>query len=139
MAPLWLVDPTTLTEPPEGKRKIGRKPLIDLAGLQGAIRNGSLDEDDVWLGTTKAERDLENLRWTFEDALECIASLHRDDHKGAEWCEDRAGRWHPCDAYAIRYDDERRCRVRHSDFNYYLKFSLGRNGGLTLVLISCHV
>ena len=139
MAPRWLVDPSTLVKSPGGKRKIGRKPLIDLAALQEAIQNGSLDEDDLWLGTGKAERDLENLRWTFRDALDCIACLRPEDHKGAEWCEDRSGCWHPCDAYAIRYDDAERCRLRHSDFNYYLKFSLGRNGGLTLVLISCHV
>lgn len=137
MASLWLVDPAGLVRRTRGSRKIGREPLIDLARLQQAIATGALD--DVWVGTEKAENNLEDLSWTVGDLLDCIACLATSDHKGAEWCEDSYGHWHPCDAYAIRYDHLGKCRVRYSDINYYLKFSLDRDGALTLVLISCHL
>jgi len=137
MTSLWLTAPATLTRPSARKRKIGQRPLIDLVGLQQAIRSGAID--DVWLATLNAEKKLEDLTWEFSDLLDCIACLSSADFKGAEWCEDRNGNWHPCDAYAIRYDHLAKCRVRYSDINYYLKFSLEEDGALTLVLISCHL
>lgn len=137
MTTLWLIDPTGLTRPVNGRRKIGRKPLIDLAGLQRAIARGELG--DVWVGTERAENGLEDLVWTVDDLLDCVACLSPTDHRGAEWCEDSYGNWHACDAYAIRYDHVAKCRVRYSDINYYLKFSLDEDGALTLVLISCHL
>lgn len=139
MASLWLIHPATLPQPVAGKRKIGRKPLIDLLGLQQAIKSGVIGDDDVVLATRKAENHLEDLTWTLGDLLDCVACLSAADHKNAEWCEDRKGKLHPCDAYAIRYDDVGKCRVRYSDINYYLKFSLDEDGALTLILISCHL
>jgi hypothetical protein len=142
MTRLWRVDveglaPPTAEQPSRRELKIGSEPLIDLAGLKEAIRAGALTE--VWLATRKAENNLEDLVWTFAELLECIACLHVDDHRGAEWCRDRNGNWHPCDAYAIRYDHLAKCRVRSSSINYYLKFSLDDDGMLTLVVISCHL
>lgn len=137
MTPLWLIDPTGLAGPANGRRKIGRKPLINLTGLQQAITDGVLN--DVWVGTERAENMLEDFGWTIDDLLDCIECLSPADHKGAEWCEDSYGNWHACDAYAIRYDHVAKRRVRHSDINYYLKFSLDEDGALTLVLISCHL
>lgn len=139
MPSLWLIAPAKLSPPSKNRRKIGSDPLIDLAALQAAINDATLGDDDVWPATKKAEKNLEDLVWTFRDLLDCIASLLPTDHKSAEWCEDRKGNWHPCDAYAIRYDHLGKCRVRYSDINYYLKFSLDQNGALTLVLISCHL
>ena len=137
MATLWLIDPAGLVRPANGRRKIGSKPLIDLVGLQQAIASGELN--DVWVGTERAENNLEDFAWTVGDLLDCIACLSTSDHKGAEWCEDSYGGWHPCDAYAIRYDHIAKRRVRYSDINYYLKFSLDEDGALTLVLIGCHL
>ena len=144
MASLWLVDPKKVAfprvaNPTKAELKLGSKPLVDLSGLQQAIKTGALGDDDVWPATRRAENNLEDLKWIFGDLLDCIACLSSADFKGAEWCEDRNGNWHPCDAYAIRYDHLAKCRVRYSDINYYLKFSLEEDGALTLVLISCHL
>lgn len=141
---LWRVDPTRLARP-QGSSRLHRMicnrgtPLIDAALLQACIRRGVLRPDDVWIATAKAQRDLENLRWTFADLLDCLLCLRAEDYKGAEWCRDQQGNWHPCDAYAIRYDDVRRCRLSHSDINYYLKFSIGQDGTLQLIFLSCHL
>ena len=137
MTSLWLVDPNGLTPPAQGKRKIGGRPLFDLEGLQQAIKSGEVGE--VRFATQKVENNLEDLQWELDELLDCINCLTSADHKGAEWCEDRNGHWHACDAYAIRYDHVSRCRTRYGNINYYLKFSLEEDGVLTLVLISCHL
>lgn len=136
MASLWLIDPAALVRPSGNKRNIGRKPLIDLHGLQQVIHGGTLE---VWVGSKPTEHKLEDLGWSFSDVLDCIACLSHKDFKNAEWCEDSYGNWHPCDAYAIRYDDEAKCRAHYSDINYYLKFSLNEDSELTLVLLRCHL
>lgn len=139
MTTLWRIDPRTLPKPTARKRKLGRKPLIDLASLQYAINSKQLGDDNVLPGTTDAQNHLEDFTWSFADLLDCIACLRPADYRNSEWCQDRYEHWYPCDAYAIRYDDHAKCRVRFSDINYYLKFSLTEDDCLTLVLISCHL
>ena len=139
MATLWLVDPAALPKPSAKARKIRRKPLIDLAGLQAAISTGVLEDDDVWLATRSSDEGLQTLEWTVGDLLDCVRCLHTNDHRGAEWCDNGKNQWFACDAYAIRYDDTRRCRNPHSDVEYYLKFSIDENGSLTLIMIRVHL
>lgn len=139
MASLWRVDVAGLPPPTDECRKIGRDPLIDLASLQAAIDDGALGENDVWLATRKCNRNVQSLEWSYQDLLDCIRCLAVGDYKGSEWCEDSQGGCHACDAYAIRYDPINRCRVRHSNINYYLKFSIKEDGSLMLVMISVHV
>lgn len=143
-AVLWRVDPTQLQRLQDSgasRRAINVRgsPLIDLLALQQCVRTGALQADDVWVATHKAQRDLENLRWTLGDLLDCLLCLHAEDYRGSEWCTDQRGTWHPCDAYAIRYDDVRKCRINRSDINYYLKFSVGQDGSLRIVFLSCHL
>lgn len=141
---LWRVDPAQFPQPRECGRSrrtisVRGSPLIDLLALQECVRTGGLQPDDVWVATRKAQRDLENLRWTLGDLLDCLLCLQAEDHRGSEWCRDQLGTWHPCDAYAVRYDDVQKCRMNRSDINYYLKFSVGRCGTLRLVFLSCHL
>lgn len=144
MTTLWLIDPTGLAKPANGRRKIGRKPLIDLAALQKAIRTGALDENDVVLATDDCIKDLRKFPWSIRDLLDCVVCIKPyrpnapHDFRGAEWCEDSLGRWFPCDAYAVRYDETRRCRSRDG-LEIYLKFSITEDGDIELVMISAHV
>ena len=142
MASLWLINPTQLAPPSgTGSRRLRKRgdPLIDLVALKQAISDDALERDDVWLATDDCEKNVQDLTWTANDILDCLVCLRPEDHKNSEWCKDRHGNWHACDAYAIRYDDAAKRRVRYSDINYYLKFSLDEDGALTLVLISCHL
>lgn len=144
MAELWVVDPNTLVRPTvanptEAQLAIGSTPLIDLGELQELIRSGELIADDVWPATRKVENNLEDLAWTYGAVLDCIVELTPEDHKSAEWCQVRDGEFYPCDAYVIRYDHVAKQRLRQGEMNYYVKFSLGDNGGLMLVLVSCHL
>lgn len=139
MTTLWLIDPATLAMPSATKRKIGRKPLIDLTGLQREIACGRLGDEDVFLATRSSNTDLQNLRWSIADLLACVSCVAASDFRGAEWCKDRWENWHPCDVYAIRYDDARRCRAPHIYIEYYLKFSIDVEGSLRLVMIRNHL
>lgn len=144
MPALWRINPAQLPWPQESRRwrrtiNVCGRPLIDLCALQDCVRAGGLQPDDIWVATYKAQRDLENLRWTLGDLLDCLLCLQAVDYKGSEWCRDQLGHWHPCDAYAVRYDDVRKCRNSRSDINYYLKFSVGQDGTLRLVFLSCHL
>lgn len=111
MTTLWLIDPAGLGAPANGRRKIGRKPLINLAGLQQAIRTGALNEDDVVLATCDCIKDLQKFPWTIRDLLDCLEVVRpyrpnaHHDFKGAEWCKDSRGQWFPCDVYVTRYDE----------------------------------
>lgn len=145
MTSLWLVDPTSLAPPLEPKRrKIGRKPLIDLVGLQAAIRSGEMGDEDVVLVTRDCAKDLRKFPWAMRDLLDCLSCLRpfqgKGDHdfKGSEWCEGSNGQWYPCDAYAIRYDEGRRCWSRNG-LEIYLKFSITEHAELQLIMISAHV
>lgn len=143
MTTLWLVDPTglafpTVAKPTRRDLKIGSNPLIDLAALQQAIESGGLGDDDVWLATTRCNTKVQDLKWTIRNLLDCVGCLQSSDHRGAEWCDDGAGQWFACDAYAIRYDDTKGCRSRHG-LEFYLKFSIDEDDFLMLIMVSVHL
>jgi len=144
MATLWLVDPATLPIPSAKTRKIGRKPLIDLVGLQAAIDAGEIDDDDVVLATRDCTKDLAKFPWTIRDLLDCLRCVRPfhtknfHDFKGAEWCQSSDGRWVPCDVYVIRYNEVGRCWSQLG-LEIYLKFSITEDDELELIMISVHV
>lgn len=136
MANLWKrrVDP-----PRAGSRSrfIQGGPLIDLPKLQDAIRRGVIGEDELWVATRKCQRDLENYAWEYDNVLQMLRSLLRDDYQKSEWCEASNGQKFACDVYELPYDEQRGVR-NACGFPVYLKFSITERGQLTLVLISCH-
>lgn len=135
---LWAIDPATLGAPGTGRaRKLGRRPLIDLAGLQAAIQQGRLSTEGVWPATQRSRNCLEDYGWSYGDVLHMLCCLLAEDYKESEWCDVDGGRTVPADVYTIRYDEARRQRNR-GGLEIYLKFSIDEQGGLTLVLVQNH-
>ncbi len=136
---VWKVDVTGLVRPKKGQtRKIAQQPLIDLDTVQSAIAHQLLAVDDVWLATHRCRSRLEDYEWTYEDVLKMFCCLRAEDYKQSEWCDVDGGRMVPADVYTIPYDDKRRERSSHG-LVFYVKFSIDDFGGLTLVLVQCHL
>ncbi len=135
---LWRIDPATLSPPGSGKRKISGGPLIDLARLQEAIRAGQVTEDSVDVVNRSCDDNLDDLRWTLQDILDCLLCAMPSDFKGAEWCETSWAGQIPCDAYSIPYDDTSRCRARDA-LEFYLKFSVDAGGALRIQMVRAHL
>lgn len=136
---VWKVNVGTLSPPKKGQtRKIGRQPLIDLGAVQAAINGGLLVDDDVWLATQRCRSRLEDYEWTYADVLQMFRCLRPEDYKESEWCDVDGGRTVPADVYTIQYDERRRGRSRNG-LVFYVKFSIDDVGGLTLVLVQCHL
>lgn len=125
---------------------IRKGPLIDLEGLQGCISNGQLDltnDAQFWPATPKCQKDLARNCWTPETIAKMFGLLRSGkkpqggDYLKSEWCEVEGGDWFPCDVYELPYDEVRGERNKNG-LPVYLKFSVGMDGSLVLVLVSAH-
>ncbi len=135
---LWRIDPTSLSPPVDGKRRIRRGPLIDLAALQGAIRAEVVTESSVDVVNQSCDDELYKLEWTLQDVLDCLLCASVRDFKGSEWCDTTwAGRL-PCDAYAVPYDEPSK-RRKPGALEYYLKFSLDEGNTLRVQMVRAHL
>jgi hypothetical protein len=137
---LWRIDPSTLPAfDPAGRqgRRIHGGPLVDRIKLQALLRTAKVDLDDLVVGTDSCDRDLRNNRWTNEHVLQMLNCLLAVDYRKSEWCQVRGGQNLPSDVYVLPFDNVRQQR-RQGGLDVYLKFSLGTDGTLTIVLVSCH-
>jgi len=135
---LWRIDPTTLTPPPRGKRKIRGGPLINLEALQEAIRAGMVTENSVDVVNRSCDDDLDKLEWTLQDVLDCLRCASARDFRGSEWCETSWAGCLPCDAYAVPYDEPSK-RRKPGALEYYLKFSLDEGNTLRVQMVRAHL
>ena len=110
---------------------------MNLVKLQALLRSGTVDLDDLVVGTDSCDRDLRNNRWTNEHVLQMLNCLLAVDYRKSEWCQVRGGRDLPSDVYVLPFDNVRQQR-RPGGLEVYLKFSLPTDGTLTIVLVSCH-
>ena len=135
---LWRIDPASLPPPGKGKRKIRGGPLINLAGLQEAIRAGVVTEYSVDVVNRSCDDDLDKLEWTLQDVLDCLLCASGRDFRRAEWCDTTLAGPLPCDAYAIPYDEPGRRRSPGA-LEFYLKFSVDEGGALRLQMVRAHL
>ena len=112
-------------------------PLVDLPRLQAVLNPTQFDPDNLWIATGSCERDLENLRWTYDNVLKMLVSLVASDYRKSEWCRIKGGRDVPCDVYVLPYDLVRHQRNAKAEA-VYMKFSIDEAGALTIVMVSCH-
>lgn len=143
---LWIQDPASIPPSTSDKRVITKGPLIDLPLLQEHLRSEKLDvnnDEQFWPATPKCRDDLTKYAWTHTQVGKMLCSLRdgrrpKGDYKKSEWCEVDGGEMYPCDVYGLPFDEERGQR-NNNGLPIYLKFSLGTDGELMLVLVSCHL
>ena len=135
---LWRINPSRLSPPAKGKRKIRGGPLIDLAALQEAIRARVVTENSVVVVNRSCDDDLDKLQWTEQHILDCLLCATPGDFKGAEWCETTWAGQLACDAYGIPYDELGRRRSPGA-LEFYLKFSVDEGGALCVQLVRAHL
>ncbi len=135
---MWLWRPTEHEPVDPEKRRLGRRPLIDLAKLQAWLAKGDFNPDAaIRIATLRCRTKLQELGWSVERAAEVIGKLRRGDYKHSEWCRTSDMAWYPCDVYVIGYDDLRDERS-NKGLEFYFKFSLDDFGGLALIIIQAH-
>ncbi|MGB9109839.1 MAG: hypothetical protein WCC39_14250 [Telluria sp.] len=143
---LWTRDPNSIPPGVDGKRVIAKGPLINLVLLQEHLASGTLDvnnDDQFWPATEKSKKDLVKYAWSHSKVGSMLAALRpgrspNGDYKKSEWCEVEGGEKYPCDVYVLPFDEEREQR-NSNGLPIYLKFSVGKDGELVLVLVSCHI
>ncbi|WP_152570903.1 hypothetical protein [Massilia sp. LC238] len=145
---LWHRDPNSIPLPEENKnrRVISKGPLIKLPELQKLIREKQIDFDkkQLWLATPKCRDDvLVKYKWEYSKIAQMICALRpggrgKGDYKKSEWAEVDGEDIFPCDVYGLHFDEKTGTRTEDGLY-IYLKFSLGVNGDLILVLVSCHL
>lgn len=143
---LWIRAPNSISPGAAGKRTIAKGPLINLALLQDHLTDGILDVDNdeqFWPATPKCRKDLAKYSWTHKQVGSMLCSLRpgrkpKGDYKKSEWCAVDGGEMYPCDVYELPFDELRNQR-NNNGLTVYLKFSLGQDGELMLVLVSCHL
>ncbi|MET3715356.1 hypothetical protein ABMD26_001604 [Pseudomonas sp. PvP001] len=62
----------------------------------------------------------------------------RGRYLNAQWCQTgKPGVWAACDAYRVSRKEWNEYAYKELDVTYYVKFCIGKLGGLIL-LVSCH-
>jgi len=125
--------------PPPGagaSRKIAGGPLYERAAVLTVLAQG---ESAIVPWTRKCISDLKNYELDHQDVMRLIGlALDRGRFKGSEWCINKPGGvWAACDSYQVV--EKRWVPAAHKDmdFEYYLKFAIGRTGQVILT-VSCH-
>jgi len=103
--------------------------LLGAKGCEGVI---------PW--TRKCKNDLQKYSMNTEDALDLInRCLRTGQFLGSEWCKQNPnGPWAASDAYRIFVRQWVKATHKEMDFEYYIKFAIGKTG-LILLLVSCHL
>jgi hypothetical protein len=133
----------TLNPPAEpGRVKIDGGPVYDLAHVE------SLDDPaQIYLWTQKCIKDVRNLYELVRDEfaseqamlvglLACLRTSGR--YIDSEWCDNGKGFLAACDAYEVQREEVIPVTGRRQTTRYFLKFAIGKNGQLVLV-VSCHI
>lgn len=117
-------------------RKIAGGSLYERASVLAVLEQG---ETAIVPWTRKCISDLKKHELDHLDVIRLIqTALAQGRHKGSEWCTDKPGGvWAACDSYQV----VEKCWVpaahKEMDFEYYLKFAIGKNGRVILT-VSCH-
>ena len=127
------------TPPEEGddRRIPTDQPLYPAETIAAILASGPASR--VKPVTRRARQDMQGLGWDHEDAAEAIReALDGGVYIGSEWCAlGSTNTVAACDAYRFRRVEQVVTGNRVT-CEYYLKWAIGKNGDLIL-LVSCHL
>jgi hypothetical protein len=117
--------------------KIPGGPIYKAQEVLSILDNKGSSALKAW--TQKCIKDLQKYALDTDDAEEFIRiALRNGQFLGSEWCEQKpSGPWAACDAYRVFRREELKAAHKEMDFEYYIKFAIGKTGQL-LLLVSCH-
>jgi hypothetical protein len=121
-------------------RKITGTPIYSQLDVLALIQEKGSQSVIAW--TRKCKDDLQKYELDADDILRLIPlCFSGGTFLGSEWCQQSPnGCWAACDAYRI-YVKQWTANANKDldfDFEYYIKFAIGKTGQL-LLLISCHL
>lgn len=127
--------------PPQGEGeclKIKDGPLYQANKVTAILE--SQGSQSVKLSTAKCIKDTQKLEFDLDDLLNLL-NMTMDNGRfiGSEWCQLRpGGPLAACDAYSLKCKQWVENANKNMDFEYYVKFAIGKNGNI-LLLVSCHL
>lgn len=118
-------------------RKIAGGPLYERTAVIAVLAQG---ESAIVPWTRKCISDLKKYDLDHEDVMRLIRlALAQGRFKGSEWCVDKpGGLWAACDSYHVAEKCWVAAAHKEMEFEYYLKFAIGKNGRVILT-VSCHL
>ena len=125
------------TSPMNADREIVGGPLYSPAEVLSLLNTRGVEGLKAW--TKGCIEDLQKWELDLDDVLELVRlCLHGGQFLGAEWCIQKpGGPWAACDAYRVCRREWVKATFKEMDFEYYIKFAIGKTGQL-LLLTSCH-
>ena len=118
-------------------RKIMGGPLYERNQVLSVL---SLGVSVITPWTRKCISDLKKYNLDHSDVLELLkCALTTGVFKGSEWCVAKSGgAWAACDSYQVIRSEWVENAHKNMQFEYYVKFALGKSGNLILT-VSCHL
>ena len=112
----------------------GLYPKIDVIDLFNIY-----SESSVVTVTKKCASDVKKLSFDPADIGRLVKNaLNTGRFLGSEWCQTDGGAWAACDAYSISRFELCEAIGEDREYDYYIKFAIGRTGKL-LLMASCHL
>jgi len=118
-------------------RAIPGGPLYPIDEILSILDAVGSDAIRAW--TRKCTEDMQKWSLDDNDIHELIEiAVRAGRFLGSEWCQQNDnGPWAACDAYQVTRNEWLDNARKYMDCDYYLKFAIGKQGNLLLV-VSCH-
>lgn len=119
-------------------RKITGSPIYSEADVLALLKEKGGNSLVAW--TRKCKDDLQKYELDADDIFKLVELCFRSGKfLGSEWCQQSPnGCWAACDAYRVYIKQWVSNANKDMDFEYYVKFAIGKMGQL-LLLVSCHL
>lgn len=122
----------------DAERKIIGTPIYGEADVFALLKENGSNGLVAW--TRKCKEDLQKYELDADDILNLVELCFRGGKfLGSEWRQQSPnGCWAACDAYRVYVKQWVSNANKELDFEYYIKFAIGKTGQL-LILVSCHL